>query len=129
LNFFGELFRGNLELIQDNAIVPNYLVCNFPKNCSFVAKFSAVETAIRNGNLQLVQKYFVTDKVSVSIVFSNMYNPLHIAAESGQIEIMKFLLKFQEIKIDGVATKKTPLYIACANGRSEIAELLIDRYF
>jgi ankyrin repeat protein len=56
----------------------------------------------------------------------NMFTPLHTAAHSGHLELVKLLL---EGRSDPNAVDKwmeTPLYLAAQKGHAEVARLLLD---
>lgn len=55
-----------------------------------------------------------------------MYTPLHAAASSGQITVVKFLLEYQ-VEVDAVNVHgNTALHIACLNGQDPVVTELLQ---
>lgn len=78
-----------------------------------------------NGLSQTAKKIMAGGSVDIDTLDSNSRTPLHVAAESGQVEIAKLLIKARaktdQVDVDGA----TPLLLACANGHVDVANQLL----
>ena len=55
------------------------------------------------------------------------WTPLHFAADEGKVEVVKELLKSNEIDIDSKSTiGRTPLHLAAMEGHTEIVRILTE---
>lgn len=55
-----------------------------------------------------------------------MYTPLHAAAASGQISVVRLLLEYG-VEVDAVNIHgNTPLHIACLNGQDVVVSKLLE---
>jgi len=85
------------------------------------ATFGPIVTAAGNGSIRVVKKYF---NESTQI---DKANALVLAAERGNLEIVKFLVergvKIESKDVDGA----TPLYGAAFNGRMSVVQYLVEK--
>lgn len=80
------------------------------------------------GDLAMVK--FITERYpalinEASCMFGGR-TPLILAASSGQVEVLRFLLSFGADPNLGCASKETPLYFAALSGNVEIVQILLD---
>lgn len=92
-------------------------------------------TAISDGDIRLVQHYLTIDyenKTVHKFVNVNCYNykgytPLHVAAISGQIDIVKMLIEYgADVNLLTTSEQYTALHLAVQNKLSEIVDILLD---
>lgn len=86
-------------------------------------------------SLSVVSSYFCSLSVEEQFTFTTMhdkmnllqmYTPLHAAASSGQMTVVKFLLEYQ-VEVDAVNVHgNTALHIACLNGQDPVVTELLQ---
>ena len=85
------------------------------------ATFGPIVTAAENGSIRVVKKYF---NESTQM---DKANALVLAAERGNLEIVKFLIergvKIESKDVDGA----TALYGAALNGRTSVVQYLVEK--
>ena len=83
--------------------------------------------AVYANNLPKVREYIESGKISVHEAFAYGQKPLHIAAYSGKLEIIKYLVQHgSDINAEIPDTFLTPLHITIRKGHEDAALLLLD---
>jgi ankyrin repeat protein len=79
--------------------------------------------------MRLLNRDIMKDKVAdVNARGLDQWTALHFAAKNGHLQITKELLKMPGVEFDALSSiKRTPLHIACLNGRQEVAKVLIEK--
>lgn len=77
--------------------------------------------------LDVKDDYNALIRLLICHLFSaQMYTPLHAAASSGQISVVRLLLEYS-VEVDAVNTYgNTPLHIACLNGQDVVVSKLLE---
>lgn len=90
---------------------------------------SELSKAAKNGDLNLVSVLILAGAGVDGAVEGNGYPPLCVAAASGHIEVVKFLIENNADinKSDNCGYSYTPLHQACRKGHLEIVKLLLER--
>lgn len=91
------------------------------------AKYTPFHIAVRNGFLELAKEL---KKISTEVDKPNDYgsHPIHMAAKSGSVEMIKYFLDECKIDIDLKEDNgKTPIQIAAEYNRKELVKELINR--
>ena len=72
---------------------------------------------------------YLVETMKCDINHRNMYNdtPLHVAANKGRLDIVKYLITSQHCD-PACKGKHTPLHSACFGGRIEVVKYLIDKH-
>ena len=84
-------------------------------------------SAIYDNNLQKVREYIESGKISVNENFPYGQKPLHKAAYSGKLEVIKYLVKNgADINAKTTGSLSTPLHRAIKRGHEDAAILLLD---
>ncbi|RDD41697.1 Transient receptor potential cation channel subfamily A member 1 [Trichoplax sp. H2] len=91
---------------------------------------TAIHIATMAKNIEVAQYLMNHAKMSgklsyMRIIDQNGYTPLHIAVDSGSLELTELCLKYDASVEDQTYEMLTPIHLACVNGFSKIAELLI----
>jgi ankyrin repeat protein len=82
--------------------------------------------ALSNGNIKVVKKY-LENGVDINEQFF-AWSALHIAANKGQLEMVKFLVdRGADLNYRHPITKMTPLGMAAVNGDTAIVEYLLSK--
>ncbi|MFC1573041.1 ankyrin repeat domain-containing protein [Candidatus Eisenbacteria bacterium] len=86
-----------------------------------------IHTASRDGDLEQVRTLVETDPSAIYSADDRDCRPLHFAADTGAVEVARFLLdqgaRLEDVDVDG----DTPLHWAAYQGRCAIIELLLSR--
>jgi ankyrin repeat protein len=89
-----------------------------------------LHVAIRHGNCNTIEALFESNHCDTTARDSQGQTGLHVAASENQIDACQMLVylssgDFQEFDVvDGLG--RTPLYIACSNGSTSLARILIS---
>ncbi|VVC33012.1 VPS9 domain,Ankyrin repeat-containing domain,Ankyrin repeat [Cinara cedri] len=92
-------------------------------------------TAISDGDIRLVQHYLniddenqnVNKSVNVNSYSYKGYTPLHVAVNSGKIDIVKMLIEYgADVNLVTTSEQRTALHLAVQNKLSEIVDILLD---
>ena len=91
----------------------------------------ALHFACKMNDVQLIQLLLSHCPQAVSIKDNFGNTPLHIAAENGNVAVMKCLLESFEGCLDSLINKDkdSPLHLACKVGFLEVVNLLLDRCY
>jgi len=81
--------------------------------------------AVRDGNIQLVEKFLKNDPNLLDAKNEDAMTPLNLAAEKDQYEIAKLLLQKGADPLLGDNENSGPLHLAAISGSKQIAELLM----
>ncbi|XP_057341762.1 ankyrin-1-like [Microplitis mediator] len=84
---------------------------------------TALTAAVKNNNLELM-KILINAGSQVNLMNYRIYSPLHWAVERRNYSTTQYLIE-QGAEVNSICLDETPLTIACYNGRTDIAELLI----
>lgn len=73
-----------------------------------------------------MEEQFIFTTMHDKMNLFQMYTPLHAAASSGQMTVVKFLLEYQ-VEVDAVNVHgNTALHIACLNGQDPVVTELLQ---
>ncbi|CDW78109.1 ankyrin repeat domain-containing protein 29 [Stylonychia lemnae] len=90
------------------------------------AKRTPLMNACQKGHIELVKLLIEEGKCNSKFV-SNSGSPLILAAESGNLELFKYLCSLKELTINDQDTVGlTPLYVACHTGNKSIVQYLLE---
>ncbi len=89
-----------------------------------------IHTAAWNSDINLVRRYIEIDRSSANAVddteFGGGYRPLHYASYVGSVEVVALLLEDGTVDINARTDSGcTSLFLACQQGRLQVAEMLI----
>ena len=84
-----------------------------------------VTTAAKNGDLEFMKTFFPNPREEFLMTDRSGNNPIHNAAITGQIEIVKYFLENTKGLTAFNEYRKTPLFYAVINGHLEIVKILM----
>ena len=84
-----------------------------------------VTTAAKNGDLEFMKTFFSNPREEFLMTDRSGNNPIHNAAITGQIEIVKYFLENTKGLTASNEYRKTPLFYAVINGHLEIVKILM----
>ncbi|KAK1379429.1 PGG domain-containing protein [Heracleum sosnowskyi] len=89
---------------------------------------TALYVATENGHALVVAEFLKhLDLQTASIAANNGYDPFHVAAKQGQLEVLKELLhSFPNLVMTTDASNSTALHTAAAQGHIDVVNLLLD---
>lgn len=82
--------------------------------------------AVRDGNTQLVEKFLDKNPELLNAKNEDGLTPLNLAAEKGQLEVTKLLLKKGADPLIGDNENSVPIHLAAISGSIPIADLLLN---
>ncbi|KAL6578200.1 hypothetical protein OROMI_010528 [Orobanche minor] len=84
--------------------------------------------AAENGYTLVVGEFLKhSDAETSSIPANNGYDPFHVAAKQGHLDVLKELLRFfPSLLMTTDTTNSTPLHTAAAQGHTDVVNLLLD---
>lgn len=106
-----------------NSIPKNFILPREKTGKNFLHK--AIESSEWDWVLDLI---LISNSVNFEILDDNGFTPLHIAASSGAVDIVKAILESNSDALQIVSSNKiSALHLACENDRLEVIQVLNDK--
>ena len=109
------------------AVVEFLLRKHAPANARCKNDFMPLHAACNVGSLELVRLFLASGVPADASIRGTKRLPIHIAVVAGSFETVEFILDRWD-KVDPMdSTGETPLTLACASGKIDIVQLLLQR--